>query len=52
MVGRAPLWGTAADGQDGAALALDILKAEIDREMAYLGCRRVADITSNVLYKD
>ena len=51
MVGRAPLWGTAADGQDGAALALDILKTEIDRVMAYLGCRTIADITDQVLYK-
>ena len=51
MVGRAPLWGTAADGQDGAALALEILRSEIDRVMAYLGCRTITEITDDVLYR-
>lgn len=51
MIGRAPLWGTAADGQKGAALALDILKAEIDRVMAYLGCRTIGEIDSRIIYR-
>ena len=51
MIGRAPLWGAAADGQDGAALALQILTSEIDRVMAYIGCRTIAEITDHVLYK-
>ena len=51
MIGRAPLWGAAADGQDGAALALQILTSEIDRVMAYIGCRSIAEITDHVLYK-
>ena len=50
MVGRAPLWGVAAGGQQGAALALEILRSEIDRVMAYLGCRSVAEIGPHVIH--
>lgn len=51
LVGRAPLWGTAANGQAGAAMALDILQSEIDRVMAYLGCRTVADIGPHLIHR-
>lgn len=51
MIGRATLWGTAAAGRDGAALALEILRTEIDRVMAYLGCRSVAEIDERILYR-
>lgn len=51
MIGRAPLWGAAADGQDGAALAIEIFSTEIDRVMAYLGCRSIPEITGDVIYK-
>lgn len=51
MVGRAALWGAAAAGQAGAALALEILRTEIDRIMAYLGCRTIAQIDAGVLYR-
>lgn len=44
LVGRAPLWGVAAGGYDGAALALETFRSEIDRVMAYLGCCSVAQI--------
>ena len=50
MIGRATLWGIAADGQPGAALALDILKSEIDRVMAYLGCRTIGEIDERIIY--
>ena len=52
MVGRAPLWGIAAAGQPGATLALDILKSEIDRVMAYLGCRSIGEIDAGVIYRN
>lgn len=51
MVGRAPLWGVAAGGQPGAALALDILKTEIDRVMAYLGSRTIGEIDERIVYR-
>ena len=50
MVGRATLWGVAAAGQEGAALALEILRSEIDRVMAYVGCRSIAEIGPEILH--
>jgi isopentenyl diphosphate isomerase/L-lactate dehydrogenase-like FMN-dependent dehydrogenase len=44
FVGRAPLYGAAVGGEAGALHALDILKSEIDRVMALLGCRSVAEL--------
>ncbi|MBW8755505.1 MAG: alpha-hydroxy-acid oxidizing protein [Sphingomonadales bacterium] len=43
-VGRATLYGLAAGGEPGVARALAIFRDEIDRAMALLGCRTVADI--------
>lgn len=37
LTGRAPLWGVSVDGEPGARLALQILKAEIDRVLAFTG---------------
>lgn len=51
MIGRAALWGVAVAGQEGAALALEIFRTEIDRIMAYVGCRTIAEIDSRVLYR-
>lgn len=50
MAGRAPLWGVAAGGEAGVALALGTYRSEIDRVMAYLGCRSIADINRDLLY--
>jgi isopentenyl diphosphate isomerase/L-lactate dehydrogenase-like FMN-dependent dehydrogenase len=44
MVGRAPLYGVAAAGETGASQALQILREETDRVMAFLGCPTVADL--------
>ncbi|MDR5836050.1 alpha-hydroxy acid oxidase [Caballeronia sp. LZ034LL] len=38
MLGRAPLYGVAADGQSGAAGVLDILRDEMRRTLGLLGC--------------
>ncbi|CAO3425474.1 alpha-hydroxy acid oxidase [Azospirillum endophyticum] len=48
LLGRAPLFGLAAGGQAGAEHALAILQDELDRTMALLGCRTVADLRSCV----
>ena len=45
MVGRAPLWGVAAAGEPGAALALEILREELERVLGLLGCPSVAALS-------
>jgi (S)-mandelate dehydrogenase len=49
LVGRPTLYGTAAGGQAGAARAIEIFREEIDRAMAHLGCRGVAEIDRHCL---
>ena len=51
LAGRATLYGTAAGGEAGAAKAIDILKGEMKRTMAYIGTQRVSDITRDVVWE-
>jgi (S)-mandelate dehydrogenase len=51
LVGRAPLWGVAADGPAGAARAIHILTSELNRVMAYLGCTSVADLGPHLIHR-
>ena len=51
LAGRATLYGTAAGGEAGAAKAIDILKGEMKRTMAYIGTQRVSDITRDVIWE-
>ena len=44
-IGRPYLYGLAAGGKNGVAKALELLKDEIERAMALLGCRSVAEIS-------
>jgi L-lactate dehydrogenase (cytochrome) len=44
MVGRPVVYGIAALGEEGANLALGILKDEVDRTLALLGVRSVAEL--------
>lgn len=44
LVGRAPLFGLAIGGADGASHILDILAAELRRTMAFLGAPGIADL--------
>lgn len=41
MVGRAAMWGTAIGGEAGASHALTMLRDEIDRVLAFMGCPTV-----------
>jgi isopentenyl diphosphate isomerase/L-lactate dehydrogenase-like FMN-dependent dehydrogenase len=50
QIGRATLYGIAAGGQPGAQRALAIFRDEIDRVMALLGCRSVAELTPACLH--
>jgi L-lactate dehydrogenase (cytochrome) len=47
--GRPHLYGLGAGGEAGAAQALKILKTELARDMALLGCARIADIDSSLI---
>jgi isopentenyl diphosphate isomerase/L-lactate dehydrogenase-like FMN-dependent dehydrogenase len=38
LAGRAPLWGLAVGGQDGARTVLEILRSEIELALVLLGC--------------
>ncbi len=44
LVGRAPLWGLAVDGQAGAELALEILERELRLALALLGAASVSEL--------
>jgi isopentenyl diphosphate isomerase/L-lactate dehydrogenase-like FMN-dependent dehydrogenase len=49
LVGRPTLFGTAVAGQAGAAHALALLQAEIEREMGLMGLRSVAEVDRGLL---
>ncbi len=50
FAGRAALWGVAADGEPGAALAISILQQEFDRVMALMGCTNLAGLDRQRLH--
>ena len=50
LTGRATLYGTAAGGEAGAAHAINILRTEMDKTMAYTGCRSVDEISTDIFF--
>jgi (S)-mandelate dehydrogenase len=46
LIGRATAFGLAAGGREGVARALAILREELDRTLALVGCRHVAELSS------
>lgn len=50
MIGRAPLWGLAVDGTDGATHTIQILREELENVMAQCGCTSIQDITSALIF--
>jgi isopentenyl diphosphate isomerase/L-lactate dehydrogenase-like FMN-dependent dehydrogenase len=50
LVGRGTLYGTAAGGEAGAARALELYREEIDRVMALVGARTLADLGPQYLH--
>ena len=50
QVGRSTLYGIAAGGLPGAQRALGIFREEIDRVMALIGCRSVAELSPELLH--
>ena len=51
LVGRAPLYGLAIGGQAGVQRAMELLRMEIRRVMAFCGCRSIAEITRELIYR-
>jgi isopentenyl diphosphate isomerase/L-lactate dehydrogenase-like FMN-dependent dehydrogenase len=45
LVGRAPLWGLAVAGEQGAAHVLELLRAELHLALQLTGCRSPAEVT-------
>ena len=45
LIGRAYLWGLAADGEAGVARVLEMLRTELELTMALAGCPAVSSIT-------
>jgi 4-hydroxymandelate oxidase len=48
-LGRAQLWGLAAGGQDGVALALRMLRDEFSQAMALAGATQLGELTPDLL---
>lgn len=49
MLGRAPVYGLGAYGEEGITRALQILYDEMDTTMAFAGHRDIKDVTSDIL---
>jgi 4-hydroxymandelate oxidase len=45
LIGRAMLWGLAANGEEGVAHVLQLLREEVELGLALLGCASPADVT-------
>lgn len=50
FVGRAPLWGVTAAGEAGASRAIELLRQEIDRTLAFTGSTSVDDLDRSLLH--
>jgi (S)-mandelate dehydrogenase len=51
LLGRAPVYGLAAGGEDGVSHALAILADEFDRTLALTGCAGVADLSPDLIVR-
>lgn len=52
LLGRATLYGVAANGEDGVSDVISILKNEVDNTLAQIGCADVNDLDSSYLMED
>jgi isopentenyl diphosphate isomerase/L-lactate dehydrogenase-like FMN-dependent dehydrogenase len=50
LTGRATLYGTAVGGQGGAFKAINLIRNELDKTMAYTGCRAIDEISSDIFF--
>jgi (S)-mandelate dehydrogenase len=49
MIGRAALYGLGAGGEAGVAHALAVLRAEMERTLALLGCRNLGELGTHLI---
>jgi isopentenyl diphosphate isomerase/L-lactate dehydrogenase-like FMN-dependent dehydrogenase len=49
LLGRAYMFGLAADGEAGVDRVLAILRSELDRSMALAGCATIADVDRSIV---
>jgi L-lactate dehydrogenase (cytochrome) len=49
LLGRAAMFGVVAGGEEGVVHALSLLKAEVDRDLALLGCTSIGDLNPDLL---
>ena len=53
LAGRMPLWGLAADGENGAREVLELLRQELSIALHLSGCRSVGDLSpANLVRRD
>src|SRR4051794_39381786 len=52
LTGRATLYGTAVGGAAGAGKAINFIQTEMDKTMAYTGCNRVGEISTDIFFRD
>ncbi len=52
LCGRATLYGAAVGGEAGTAHAINIIRSELDKTMAYTGCRSIEEITTDIFFGD
>ena len=52
LTGRVTLYGTAVAGAEGAGKAIGIIRAELDKTMAYTGCCSVDEISTDIFFAD
>lgn len=52
LLGRAPLYALATNGEVGVAHVLELLIAEVDRTLAQIGCPAVDKLSSDYLIED
>ncbi len=49
LIGRATLYGISVGGQEGAEQALGLLRNELEKNMGYVGCRTIEEITDAII---
>ncbi len=52
LTGRATLYGTAVGGEAGASKAITFIQTEMNKTMAYTGCNRVDEISTDIFFGD
>lgn len=50
LTGRATLYGTAVGGEAGASKAIGFIRSELDKTMAYTGCNRVDEVSTDIFF--